>query len=225
MNKISCIIPAYNEEKRIGTVLEAVSKNPLISEVIVVDDHSSDQTKSVVEKFPGVTLIAKGKNAGKSKAIYDGIKKSTGDIIVFLDADLVGITSQNVSDLVRPLIDNQADISISLRKNTPFLWKWIGLDYISGERAMRKSFFSDDLEKIPALANFGLEVFMNRIIIKNNLRVKVVGFPNVLSPFKYKKSGFVKGMSADMLMIRDIFRTVPFFEAMQQIYKIRGLRA
>src|SRR5882762_5110701 len=83
MHKISCIIPAYNERVRIGRILEVVTTHPHISEVIVIDDRSTDGTGEVVKRFKDVMLLTQPVNQGKSMAIYDGIRASTGDILLF----------------------------------------------------------------------------------------------------------------------------------------------
>src|SRR6266404_101392 len=99
--KVSCVIPAHNEAPRIANVLRAASSDPLIDEVIVIDDGSTDGTSEVVRKFPSVRLIALKKNAGKSNAIYEGITAAQGEFICMLDADLLGLTEEIVSKLIK----------------------------------------------------------------------------------------------------------------------------
>jgi len=91
--KISVIIPARNEEKNIGPLLQAIQEQTYPSslfEVIVVDDHSSDATANIVQQFPAVKLIQlkeDGINSYKKKAIETGIAAAAGDLIVTTDAD------------------------------------------------------------------------------------------------------------------------------------------
>jgi poly-beta-1,6-N-acetyl-D-glucosamine synthase len=93
--KISVIIPARNEEKNIGQLLQALQQQTYPSslfEVIVVDDHSTDATASIVKQFPNVKLIHLKEgdiNSYKKKAIETGIDNSTGDLIVATDADCI----------------------------------------------------------------------------------------------------------------------------------------
>src|SRR6266404_5410223 len=159
--KVSCVIPAHNEAPRIETVLLAAAKDPLIDEVIVVDDGSTDGTNDVVKKFidtakaKNARLITLKKNAGKSNAIYEGITAAQGEFICMLDADLLGLTEEIVSRLIKPVLTGSADISISLRGNSPWIYRKIGIDLLSGDRVFHKSILADRLEKIRRLPGLG----------------------------------------------------------------------
>lgn len=221
--KVSCIIPAYNEEKRIGAILEIVTLHQLISEIIVVDDGSRDGTKEIVRGFNNVKLIVHQQNMGKSMALYNGLRESTMNLIFFLDADLIGIDAQNITDLILPVIDNSAEVSISLRRNAPKMWHRIGIDYISGERVLPRKIINPHLKEIPSLRPFAFEVFLNRLIIKNFCRIKIVPWLNVDSPYKIKKAGLWMGARGDFFMMIDIFRTISIFGPFYQIMKLRDL--
>lgn len=223
MKKVSCIIPVYNEGPRIGEVLNIVTKSTFLHEIIVVDDGSKDNTVEVVKTYPAVKLIIHEKNKGKSAAINTGFKSADSEYIFFLDADLEGLRVENLNDLIQPIINNEADISISLRKNAPGFWKMIGLDYISGERVFKKEVLENIIDDVINLPRFGLEVFINRQIIKKNYKIAVVKWDNVSSPYKYKKIGMIKGVYADFLMIMDIFRTIGFFGPVIQIIRMKRL--
>ena len=219
--RISCIIPAHNESKRIASVLAAVVGHPLISEVIVVDDASTDGTVAVVKALPGVRLIALKQNRGKSGALYAGIQESTGSLLLLVDGDLIGLTAEHVTALIMPVAKERADISISLRENTPRLWKLIGLDYISGERVFSRDLLDNRFESLP---RFGFEVYLNDLCIQRKSRIAIVSWDGVQSPFKNRKYGFLKGMAADIGMISDIFRTVSPFGVLRQIFVMLRLR-
>jgi biofilm PGA synthesis N-glycosyltransferase PgaC len=91
--RISVIIPARNEEKNIGELLQALQEQTYpkeLFEVIVVDDHSTDATAAVVQQFSTVTLIQLKEdniNSYKKKALETGIAAATGELIVTTDAD------------------------------------------------------------------------------------------------------------------------------------------
>lgn len=91
---LSIIVPVYNEEKRvtrgIAKILHFIDQQTYASELIVVNDGSTDQTVPLVKKFkhPGVRLISYEKNQGKGYAIREGMRKARGDVRLFLDVDL-----------------------------------------------------------------------------------------------------------------------------------------
>lgn len=214
--KVSCIIPAHNEEPRIREVLKAAHQHPLIDEIIVIDDGSKDQTANVVKDFLDIKLITHQTNLGKSAAVHSGLKLAEGEIILLLDADLVGLNSKNISDLLEPVVSGKSRKSISLRANSPWFSRLFGLDFISGERVFHKNLVDDELDKILKLKGFGLEVFLNRLIVQRKNKISVVRWDNVESPYPHKKRGFFRGMSAFIGMIRDILKTVSPFEVVAQ---------
>ena len=218
---VSCIIPVYNESKRVGDVLVALVGHPLITEIIVVDDASTDDTATVVSTYQGARLISLKQNGGKTAALDVGIQASTGSLLLLVDGDLLGLTSAHITDLILPVMEGRADISISLRGNAPRIWRWIGLDYISGERVFSRSILGRQFKTLP---RFGFEVYLNSICIKEKMRIAVVKWNGVRSPFKSKKYGLLKGAMADLRMIHDITRTVSPFGLLAQIISMLRLR-
>ena len=152
---LTCLIPAYNEAARIAAVLDAVLGHPLIDEVLVIDDSSTDGTSDVVRAHPAARLITLSPNGGKTAALARGWAEAAGDLILLVDADLVGLSPENLTALITPVLSGQADVSISLRANAPFPWRLIGLDYISGERVLRKSLLDGQTEALQRLPKFG----------------------------------------------------------------------
>lgn len=225
--QVSCVIAAYNEAPRIAGVLRATVGHPLIQEVIVVDDGSKDDTRAVVSEFPEVRLLALEKNGGKSHAIAEGIARAGGEFIFLLDADLAGLRPEYLTNLIEPVLSGSADISISLRGNTFIVWRWIGLDYISGERVFAKKFISPLLERISKLQGFGLEVYMNKFIVKQKLRIAVVRWDGAQSAFKHQTPGqwWLLGIKKDYIrMAWLVLKTVSPWEVLSQIRSMRSQR-
>ena len=214
---LSCIIPAHNECARIGRVLDVATVHPLIDEVIVVDDGSTDNTAAVATEYDSIRLIAKPVNQGKSRAICDGVRAARGSILLFLDSDLVGLTQNDLTRLITPVTSNAADCSISLRGNALLPWRLIGLDYVSGERVLRHDLIASHIETIENLPSFGFEVYVNRLMVSGKCRIRIVRWENVVSPYKSSKYGLWKGVNAEMRMLADIVQTVPVTDSGIQI--------
>jgi dolichol-phosphate mannosyltransferase len=92
--KLSIIIPAYNEEATISSVVDDLEKIRLTDvekEVIIVDDGSKDNTPQVLQqikkKYPRITILEQPSNQGKGRAVVAGIKIATGEYILIQDAD------------------------------------------------------------------------------------------------------------------------------------------
>lgn len=208
MSKISCIICAYNEAPRIAAVLEAATSAPELDEIIVVDDASTDGTSEVVKRFAGVTLITLPKNGGKSRAMVQGLKAAHNETVMLLDADLAHLTPADISTLAEPVVAGRADVSISLRRNAFWIHHWLGLDFTSGERVIPRSLLADVMDKIDTLPEFGIESYMNQLIIKRSMRLAVVTWAQVTHMRKADKYGWVRGTLSDLGMAVDVLRVL-----------------
>lgn len=90
MPKVSIIIPTYNHAKVIGLALEAVlAQTHPITEIIVVNDGSTDNTLEVLKKYSGQITLIDQKNAGPNAARNIGLRAATGDLVMCLDADVI----------------------------------------------------------------------------------------------------------------------------------------
>lgn len=226
-NKISCIIPAYNEEERIKNVLNVVKDHPKIDEVIVINDGSTDKTKEVIEsfgKFKKIKPIIFEKNKGKSFAVMTGIKRSKNNTLLFLDSDLVGLTKKNVTDLIMPVTNEEVDMTLSLRKNSLPIYRWISLDYVSGERVYKKSMIKD-YKKLANIPGYGIETFLNDKIVKNNWKIRVVNWKNVICTPKSKKIGFIRGNIGEIKMVMQIVKMKGIFGVLKQVTKMLSLKS
>lgn len=222
--RLSCIICAFNEAPRIAAVLAVVAAHPLLHEVIVVDDGSTDGTAEIVKRFASVRLISLPANCGKSFAMASGVAAAQNDLLMLLDADLKGLTAAGVTALARPVLSGEAEVSMSLRQNSLLIFRALGLDFVSGERVIRKALLDQALKEIRGLPRFGIEVFMNRQIIAQRLALAVTHWPHVTQSKKTEKLGYWRGLRAEARMIADLLQVAYPFALISQTAQLLGLR-
>ena len=113
---LSIILPMYNEEKTIRSILEDLPRNKSI-EIIIIDDHSSDNSLNEIRKVEGYgkfKIIRHLTNSGYGNAIITGMRYATGDVIVSMDTD--GQHSPaDIFNLIKPIFDGEADYTIGSR--------------------------------------------------------------------------------------------------------------
>jgi glycosyltransferase involved in cell wall biosynthesis len=110
--RLSVVIPVYNERATIFEILARVRALPLETEIIVVDDGSTDGTRGwlqTVQKTPGLKIILKPRNEGKGAALRSGFAAATGDVVVIQDADLEYDPS-DLLEVIRPIVEGRADV-------------------------------------------------------------------------------------------------------------------
>jgi len=117
VKKLSIIIPCYNEEKLISTVLEKVLQTKLDhgleKQIIIVNDGSTDNSANAINQFceknPSAISIHQQTNSGKGAAVRAALQKANGDIIIIQDADFE-YDPNDYNKLLHPIIDGHADV-------------------------------------------------------------------------------------------------------------------
>ncbi|MGE5507043.1 MAG: glycosyltransferase family 2 protein [Chitinophagales bacterium] len=200
------VIPAFNEARRIRRVIEVARRCPGVAEVLVVDDGSQDQTARVAE-LAGARVVRFPENRGKGAAMLAGAEAAGSEVLLFLDADLLGLTAAHLQALAGPVLAGDADMTMGLfesgristdlaQKLTPFL---------TGQRAMRRATFL----AVPGVADagFGVEVAISHYAKEANLRVTKVTLSGVSQVMKEEKRGFRAGFRSRLRMYWELVRS------------------
>jgi len=183
----SVIIPALNEEKTIGQVVKFCLADPLVSEVIVVDDKSEDQTASQATKAGAKVVISAAR--GKGISMKEGIEASTNDLIIFLDADIDPYPDKAIENLAAPLVGNEADfVKGAFARNAGRVTELVakpllailfpGLSHfsqpLSGMIAGKKSFFN----KIEFFNDYGVDIgiLIDMYLMKARVKEVNIGY-------------------------------------------------
>ena len=139
--RCTAVIPAYNESTRILGVLNILVQAGNVSEIIVVNDASSDDTANVARQFAKtapkqVRVFDMPANAGKGAAMHRGASETDAEVVLFLDADLVGLSVEMVQNMTAGVIAGEADMTLGVFRGGQF-WTTLAqilVPNISGQR-------------------------------------------------------------------------------------------
>lgn len=203
--KVSVIIPAYNEGGTIANVVDAALRNSAVGEVIVVDDGSADDTGQAA-RLAGAKVIRLANNCGKATAMDAGAAAAINEIIVFSDADLIGLGPNHLSLLFAPVLDGRADMNIGiLERRSLFLNRLTRIfPLISGERALTKAVWRSIPKKY--INHFEIEIALNYHAKKFGFRSRSFYLSGISQVIKETKHGLLKGLAERAAMIADIIR-------------------
>lgn len=205
--KVATVIPAYNEEKTIAQVIDVVVQIDLIGEVIVVSDGSTDETGSIA-LGKGAKVVELERNLGKGGAMIAGIRQTDADVILFLDADLIGLTQKHIYDLLTPVIDADVEMTIGIfesgRVATNLAQKIA--PWLSGQRAVKREII-ENISHLD-LTRFGVEIALTNYVEEKGIKVKEVFLRDMTHLMKEEKLGLVKGFLARMKMYWEIAKYV-----------------
>ncbi len=223
---VTAVVPAYNEEDRIASVLETLCRVELIKDIIVVDDGSTDGTGEVVSRFDRVFYLRNRINRGKGFSLERGVKASQGDVIFFCDADLDGLEPKIVEEIIAPVLREEFDMFVGAReykdniftKTFVFLeTKW-GIYPTTGQRALRKELW----EKLPERykKSYRAEVGLNYLARRSarGLGLKKFYYRHIK---KERKLGILKGLYTKSKMYADVMAASLRFRFLER--KAHGL--
>lgn len=184
INKLSIIIPVYNEEKTIHLILNKVKALKLTQdikkEIILVNDCSTDNSRDVLKQYIDVNpdlnihYYEHEKNSGKGAALHTGISKASGEYLIIQDADLE-YDPKEYNDLLGPVLDGFADVVYGSRfagskpHRILFFWHTIGNKFLTTLSNMSTNLNLTDMETC-------YKLFKTDMIQSLNLREKRFGF-------------------------------------------------
>lgn len=204
-SKVAAIVPAYNEQETLTEVLTVLKATPLIEEILVVSDGSTDDTVEIARSH-GLRTIHLRQNQGKGIAMAVGVAHTDADILLFVDGDILNLQEEQLSRLIRPVLAGKASMNVGVRDRGRFLNAWqrrFG-PLLSGIRCLRREIF----EAVPEshLEGFAIETGLNWACRHQlGCRIKTTVLHNLRHLVKEKKRGLVRGFRARLRMFAAVF--------------------
>lgn len=216
MNKLSIIIPAYNEENSVISVINNIrgvmKKITFPWEIVVVNDGSTDNTKKLLENEGGIILVNHPSRKGYGASLKSGVKKSEGDFVLFIDAD----GQQDPEDILKLIkyVDNydmvvgaRTNITSQVRTPAKKFLAWFGNyvaqykipDLNSGFRIIKKTVFENYLNLLPN--SFSLSTTITLASLKDRLKVKYIPIKEMPRKSGESKINPVKDFFGFMVLI------------------------
>jgi len=207
--KAAAIIPAYNEESTITDVIHTLAQVDLVAEIIVVSDGSDDRTAEVATR-EGAQVLVHQENLGKAAAMKTGFEATSAPVVLFLDADLIGLSPAHVRSLLLPVMRSEADMTVGIfdeGRITTDLAQLLA-PYLSGQRAVRREIVEEmfRVEIDADVCRFGIEVALTRHINNRGYRTVEVPLEEMSHRMKEEKLGLVKGVKARIKMYYEILK-------------------
>jgi len=196
---VSCVIAAYNEERLIGGVIEAVRRVPEVEEIIVVSDGSTDATVEVAAASAADRIITLPANLGKGGAILAGARRASGRVLLLLDADLEHLKSCEISSLIGLVADGDCDMAVGTLASDIV---HTVLPHLSGIRVVHRHALLDRPQL--ATTRFGFERALTELARRENWTIARIPFTGVTHPRKEEKYGLINGWQGKVRMTIDV---------------------
>ncbi len=202
--RIAAIVPAYNEQVTLAEVVKVLKTTPVIQEILVISDGSTDGTVGVARDL-GVRTIHLRENHGKGMAMAVGVEHTNAPILLFVDGDILNLTESVLTQLIEPVLSGRSDMNIGIRHRgsvVDALHRRTG-PLLSGIRCLRREVF----EAVPEshLEGFAIETGLNWSCRRLGCRITTFVLYNLKHVVKEKKRGFLPGVEARFRMFGAVF--------------------
>jgi len=189
----------------VAEIAGLASAHPMISRTLVVDDGSSDETSARAREVEGVEVFRLEKNSGKGAAMRAGLDRTSEPIVLFLDADLIKLKPEHITNLLNPVLNDEADMTVGLfrggRLHTDLAH--VVTPSLSGQRAVKRKVLDGlDMDSV----GFGIERALTDLWQKGKITVKDVILKGVSHRTKEEKRGYWQGVKQRLKMFYEILK-------------------
>jgi glycosyltransferase involved in cell wall biosynthesis len=198
--QIAAIIPTYNEAINVQSVLEVLHHTDILDEIILVDDGSTDQTLTILEKAAALDrrmcVVRHARNKGKGEAIFNGWAATKAPVLLLLDADLKNLTPGHIQTLLSPVIEHRADMTLGLFRHGHLitdLSHWL-TPFLTGQRGLRAELLKHISRD--AAQGYGFEIALTVAASQQKYRSRFVFLDGVWHPsseLRTERGGYWNG--------------------------------
>lgn len=216
----SCIIPFYNEKTRVVEVIKVVSNIKELSEIIGIDDGSSDNSSQLIKKkFPQVKLVTHSHNKGKASAILSGAILAKKENLLLLDSDLTGLLEKEILQAMKIFIINKLDcLLLSTKPRSVYdliIRKLFKVPFsMAGNRILKKEILLEVIRN-ESPKGYQLEISINKYLMENNKKVSYFDI-SAINIGKRDKDGLIRGTIKEFRMWGQIISYAGWFFFLKQ---------
>jgi hypothetical protein len=204
--RVAVIVPAFDEAATVAAVVRVARQHPAVAEVVVVDDGSRDETAQRAREA-GARVVCLPRNRGKAQAMDRGVAETSAPLLLFVDADIVGLRLEVIELLVAAATAERHDMFVAMVARKRFAG-WLGhvLPVLGGTRIVRRELWTALPQRYKR--RFRIEIALNHFASRAGLlrgHRMIAGLGHVM---KEKKRGFWRGMGQRVGMIADIVSAI-----------------
>lgn len=207
--RIGVVIPAYNEADNLKAVLDAVYAINWIEEIIVVDDGSTDSTFEVIEPYVGpnkrVLALRLPENQGKAGAMLAGVRTLDTELVIFLDADLIGVNEGHLQRLCQPVQQRLSKMSLAIFRHGGLITD--ASHYLAPSLSGQRCLWREDAEKaLKPLkeTRYGVETGLTLYAKRNHWHIQKMIWQGVTHHMKEQKRSLIEGLHSRWQMYEQI---------------------
>ncbi len=208
MTPYDVVIPAMNEAVTLGEVVSAARRAEGVARVIVVDDHSDDDSAAVARDAGAEVIVSRGRRS-KAQALATGVEHSSAPILLFFDGDITSVKPVHLEMLATPVASGRFAMCCGIVdygsiRNRLFL----RLPPITGLRALRREVFT----AIPSsrLNGFQIEIMINEVVARGELPSAIRVLSGARHRSKVAKMGALRGALAHVSMTAELLQCFTF---------------
>ena len=200
---VDCVIPARDEAPTVASVVEVARACRYVREVIVVDDGSSDGTGELAAAAGAKVVRRDGGGGSKAHVMEAGVAATDADLVLFVDADCLGLTAADLDALCEPVLDGRAVMSLGTFDYGAWNWAVLRFPPTTGERVLPRWVF----EAVPPdwRDGYTIEIRLNEVVTEARLPISIRVMQGVTHRTKRDKLGRAEGYRASWRMLRELW--------------------